>query len=655
MKNKELIEKMTIEEKIKLITGTGVAQTNAIDNHDIPSLYMTDGPNGVRVWYTTEEATCYPCSAALAAAWNEELAEKLGEYLGDECLQKNVDILLAPGINLKRVPICGRNFEYYSEDPYLTAVMGGAFVRGVQSVGVGTCLKHFAAYNSENNSIFGKNSQVDEKTLRELYLFAFERIVKNEHPWSLMAAYNRLNGEFCCENKWLLKDVLRGQWKYAGTVISDWGAVHDRVKAVQAGCDLEMPNPADDRIVQLKDAIATGELSQSDLDMCADNVLNLIHKVRSAVKVRKNYTKAQRNLLAKRIAEESITLLKNENILPLCAEEKQKILVVGSLAQKPVYQGGGCANVNNDSAKSPLALLQYELRNAEVEYAKGYDASSVLLDGILLNEVVAKSKSCDKVIFFIGDAENTERETFDRTNISVASNMLQVLDYALQNNKNVIVVVQAGSAIDMRLFKSRAKAIVMQWFGGEASAEALVEVLTGKINPSGKLSETFPEKLSDIPWAEEVIGHCDSIAYTEGERIGYRYYQNSQSQPAFAFGHGLSYTQFAYSDLKVMEFTDKVEFSFQLKNIGNYDGAEVCQVYCRRGAGKTDACKKLVGFQKVFLKKGEEKQVVITVPFVDLAEFDMTNMTRKLIGDTYGFEIGSSCVDVQLQKSMFIR
>lgn len=654
MENKELIEKMTIEEKIKLITGAGIAQTNAIEEHDIPSLYMTDGPNGVRVWYTTDEATCYPCSAALASTWNECLAETVGEYLGDECLQKNVDILLAPGINLKRVPVCGRNFEYYSEDPYFSAVIGGAFVRGVQSVGVGTCLKHYAGYNSENNSIFGKNSQIDEKTLHELYLYAFERIIKNERPWAVMAAYNRLNGEFCCENQGLLKGILREQWGYEGTVISDWGAVHDRIKAIKSGCDLEMPNPADNRIPQVKVALDNGELKESELDSCVERVLDLISKVRFVPKVRKNYTKEQRNLMAKRVAEESITLLKNEEILPLKSSEQQKILVVGSLAQKPVYQGGGCAYVNNDSCKGALTLLQREFFNAEVEYAKGYDASSVFLDGNLLNEVVEKSKVCDKVIFFIGDAENTERETFDRTGISVASNMLQVLDYALQNNNNVIVVIQAGSVVDMRLFKSRAKAIIMQWFSGEAGSEALVEILAGKVNPSGKLSETFPEKLSDIPWAEEVVGHRQEIEYKEGERIGYRYFENKEIHPSYVFGYGLSYTEFQYTHLKIYAENDELFLKFTLKNTGQYDGAEVCQVYCKRGIKKIDTCKKLVGFSKIFLKKGEEKEVIIKILYTDLAEYDPTIKCKNIIADTYRFDIGSSYEDIRLQKSIEI-
>ncbi len=637
------------DREIDLITGYSMSRTNEIPEFGIPSAYLADGTNGVRVW-EGGDTVCYPCEAAVAATWNCGLAEKLGEYIGDECAEKKVDMLLAPAINIKRTPLCGRNFEYYSEDPCLTAELAAAFVQGVQSTGVAACVKHFAAYNTEIGTLFGRNSEVDERTLREIYLKAFEKVIEKSAPAAVMAAYNRLNGIYCCENEFLLQKVLRQEWGYEGLVVSDWGAIHNRVNSLKAGVDLEMPAPACDRRAEIKGALASGNLPKEYLDRAAEHMLRFAEKYTKAKKA-KGYAYEKRRALAREIAEESITLLKNEGgILPIAAKTYKKIAVIGELAKIPAYQGGGCAHVQSEYVSAYSCLEKFAQGNFELKYCRGYDSASILLDGALLNEAVSASRDADAVLFFIGNQHNLERETFNRTDLGMMNNMLQVLDYVLRNNENVIVVVQAGSAVDLRLFWRRAKAILMQWYAGDLGGEALVNVLTGAVNPSGKLAETFPANISEIPAFESEHEFDNVTLYSEGILTGYRYYDTKRKQPLCEFGYGLSYTEYVYSDLCISPKEGGVRITFKVRNAGKMDGAEIVQVYtgnksCRMAMPE----KELKAFGKKKIRAGEEEEFSFDLKWEDLAVYVPSLGAWHTFGGTYDVYIGASSRDIRLR------
>ena len=659
-KIKEILGTLTLEEKASLCSGADFWHTKNIEGKDIPVIMMSDGPHGLRKMYESSvnpnesiKAVCFPAACALACSFDRELVQDMGKALGNECQSEGVAVLLGPGANIKRSPLCGRNFEYFSEDPYLASQMAASHIKGVQSMGVGSSLKHFAANNQESRRL-SVSAEIDERAFREIYLSAFEYAVKEARPQTVMCSYNKIWGEYSSQNKRLLTDILRDEWGFEGLVVSDWGAVDDRVKGVKAGLDLEMPASMGKNDRRIVDAVKNGELDEADLDKVAERVLSLIYTGDENRQYAARWDKDKDRALARRIAADCFVLLKNEKkILPL--DTKKKIAFIGEFADKPRFQGGGSSHINVEQTAS---ALEYSKEYAEVGYAHGYITSEDRTDDALLAEAVGLAEQSDTVVIFAGLPDAFESEGYDRQHMRMPQCQLELIDKVCEVNKNVVVVLHNGSPIELP-FADKVKGILECYLAGEMVGAAQCDVLFGKVNPSGKLAETFPIKLSDNPSYLNFPGEGDTVQYKEGIFVGYRYYEKKDMQVRFPFGHGLSYTEFEYSDISLSadEINEKdiLTVTVTVKNTGKRDGKEAVELYVRdTHSSVVRPEKELKGFEKVSLKAGESKRVAFKL---DKRAFAYYNTSIKDWYIEYGeFEIliGSSSADIRQKASVYV-
>ncbi len=657
MKHQDIISKLTIEQKCALLSGKNTWQTQYYPKQGVPSIWLSDGPNGLRKQAgaadhlglnPSEPATCFPTAATMANSWDPALGEEIGGALGEETAAYRVNVLLGPGLNIKRSPLCGRSFEYFSEDPYLSGKMAAGYVRGIQTNGVAACPKHFAV-NSQELRRMASDSILDERTLRELYLTAFEIVVKEAKPKAIMSSYNKINGAYANENEHLLLDILRKDWGFDGAVVTDWGGSNDHVEGVKNGSTLEMPSPGLGAARKLLKALDEGEISEQTIDERVDELLDLALSTDEAIqKAPRKFDEAAHHQLAKRAAAESIVLLKNEDgILPL--KHGMKIALIGDFAMTPRYQGAGSSMVNPtklDSLKDAAETAGLNL----IGCCSGYERSGKP-NKAYLDEAVAQAKLADTVVVCIGLDESSESEGLDRSHICIPAVQKQLLDAVVAVNENLVVVVSAGSVIETD-WVTKCKAVVHGYLGGQAGAGAMMDVLTGWQNPCGKLAETIPLNYADTPAANYFPGKKQNVEYREGLYVGYRYYETAGKAVRYPFGYGLSYTSFAYSDIKVT--TDKVTFT--ITNTGDRDGAEIAQLYI----AKPDATvfrpsKELKGFAKVFLKAGESQSV--TVPLDDKAfrYWNVQTNQWEVEGGIYQILIGASVQDIRLSSEITLQ
>ena len=648
-----MIENLTLVEKASLLSGKNIWQSRGLPRHGVPSLFMSDGPHGVRKQMgsgdhlgiaASEKATCFPTAATIANSWDPVLAEQIGEALGEEAASLEVDVLLGPGLNIKRSPLCGRNFEYFSEDPYLAGKLAAAYVRGIQSQGVAATPKHFAV-NSQELRRMTTDSVVDERTLREIYLTAFEIVVRESEPRALMSSYNLVNGVYANEDPFLLTKVLREEWGFDGAVITDWGGGNDAIAGTKAGSSLEMPSPGLDSVRQLVAAVQDGRLSEEDLDARVNEIVELALAFRSPLDPVAPLDIDGHHELARTAAEASVVLLRNEGgLLPLAPGTR--IGLIGDFASTPRYQGAGSSVVN--PTKLTTALEAITTTGLElVEYAQGFERHGAPNQG-LMDAAALVAAASDVVLLYLGLDEISESEGLDRTHMRMAQNQLDLLARLRQVNQNIVVVLSAGSAVEIPWLED-ATALVHGYLSGQAGAAAVLNVITGAVNPSGKLAETYPIRHEDTPAFEYFPGTERSAEYREGPFIGYRYYDTTGVDVRFPFGFGLSYTTFSYSSLELTE----TEATFTITNTGDVDGAEIAQLYVgRQGAGVYRPTKELKGFAKVFLRAGAAEK--ITIPLDDKAfrYYDVTRGSWEVETATYDVSIGASVADIRLTGSV---
>ena len=642
------VEGLTLEERADLVSGTDFWFTAKVSGMD--PMLMTDGPSGLRKQVNVHsamdqsiEAVCFPCSALTASSFDDQMLEKLGEQLGTAARAEKIGVLLGPGVNIKRSPLAGRNFEYFSEDPLLAGRMGTAYVKGVQSTGVGVSVKHFATNNREDQR-FTNSSDVDERTLREIYLAQFERIVKQAHPATIMCSYNKLNGVQVSQNQRLLTNILRDEWGYQGLVMSDWGAVVDHTAAIKAGLDLEMPGKGDASKEEIIQAVKEGRLQESTLNRSALRVLEMAERYGHPKTPAPAYDMEAQHEFARQLADDSIVLLKNENQeLPL--SDSAKLAVIGELAQKPRFEGGGSSHVNAHRVVTPKKAMP-----AHAVYAQGYRLDSDQADEQLTKAAMELAKNSDQVVFFAGFPEAMESEGFDKHSISLPANQNKLLEQLLTVNPHVVVVLQNGSAVEMP-WEPKTPAIVETYLAGEAVGEATWDILSGQVNPSGKLSETFPKRLADNPTYPTFGKDRRHEVYREGILMGYRYYDAKQLAVRFPFGHGLSYTTFAYQNLTISENSDDVTVSFDLENTGSQAGKEVAQVYVANHASQTIMpIDELRDFVKVELQPGETKHLTLKLSRRAFAWYNSETETWEADNGQYEILVGSSSRDIRLRQ-----
>ncbi|MGL4798439.1 MAG: beta-glucosidase family protein [Cellulosilyticaceae bacterium] len=656
MKYKDIISKMTLEEKASLMSGKNFWETQDIPRLGIPTMFLSDGPHGIRKQAEAADhlglngsipATCFPTAATIANSWDEALAEELGVALGKEAVSMDVNMLLGPGCNIKRNPRCGRNFEYFSEDPYLSGKFAVSYIKGIQSEGISACVKHFAANNQEERRMV-IDTIIDERTLREIYLPAFEMAVKEGKTKSIMSSYNMLNGKHTNEHKHLLVDILRNEWQFDGVVVTDWGGENDRIEGLLCGNELEMPSDLGDSDAEIISAVQNGSLKEEVLDACLERLLELTFTTDDVLKqAPKTFDQEKHHALAQKAAEASIVLLKNEaEILPLAKE--QKIAIIGDFAKTPRYQGAGSSIVNPTKLDSALGVV--EATGIQFEgYEQGYHRFGKK-DLKLQEAAVALAKKADVVLYYMGLDEVKEEEGLDRTDINMPSNQIAVLEALAQVNENIVVVLSCGAVVEMSWIK-HAKAVVHTYLSGQAGAKAVFTILKGEVNPSGKLAETYPYAYEDVSSVNHFPGKEVSVEYREGIYVGYRYYSTAGIDVRFPFGYGLSYTTFEYSNLTV---EDK-QVSFDLTNTGKYAGAEVAQLYVKKG--KTEifrAERELKGFQKVFLQPGETKQVTIQLDDRAFSYYNTKTTNWEIEKGAYQILVGASCTDIRLNELIIL-
>lgn len=650
MKHQDIIEKMTIEEKAAFLSGKGEWQTRDFERLGIPSIFCSDGPHGIRKQAGAGDhlglnaslpATCFPTAATIANSWNTELGETLGETLGEEAMAEGVNVLLGPGLNIKRSPLCGRNFEYFSEDPYLAGKMAASYVRGIQSQGVFACPKHFAV-NSQELRRMAMNSVVDERTLREIYLTGFEIAVKEGKAKTIMSAYNEVNGTYANENKHLLNDILRQEWGFDGIVITDWGASNDHALGVAAGSNLEMPNPGLDSARELIAAVESGKIKIEDVDARVDELLDAVMTLYVNAQGKKDdFDKNAHHNIARRAAAESTVLLKNEGeILPLKAGAK--VAIVGDFAFVPRYQGAGSSLVNPTKIETVAELIgTYDLQ--VVGMSRGYSRNGQE-DAAVRKEALDIAAKADIVLYFFGLNEDSESEGMDRTHMRIPQNQINLLQELGQVNPNLVGIISAGSAIEMP-WHHYFKALLHCYLNGQAGAGAVMDILMGDVNPSGKLSETIPRRLEDTPAYRYYPSQERTSEYRESLYVGYRYYDTADVPVLYPFGFGLSYTSFEYSDIAV---TDE-GVTFTITNTGSRDGAEVAQLYVGLPGGKVFRPKKeLKGFAKVFLKVGESKKVTIAFDDKTFRYWNVKTNKWEVEDGKYVISVGASSADIKL-------
>lgn len=655
-----ILKELTLEEKASLCSGEDFWHTRAVERLDIPNVMVSDGPHGLRKNVDDTEnpneaikAVCFPTASATACSFDRTMLETMGKAIGEECQHEKLAVVLGPGCNVKRSPLCGRNFEYFSEDPYLAGQMAAAHIRGVQSKGVGTSLKHFACNNQENRRM-SVSAEVSERVLREIYLAPFEAAVKESKPWTLMCSYNRINGVFSSENKRLLTDILRDEWGFNGLVMSDWGAVDDRVEGIKAGLDLEMPTSYGKNDKLIVEAVKSGELDEADLDKCVRRVLEMADRYLENAAPDTAWDMEKHHELARKIASECIVLLKNEDkLLPL--DPSKKIAFIGKFAAAPRYQGGGSSHINSFKVTSAVeAVKEY----AEVTYAQGYDVQEDVINEELFEEAVKCAAEAEIAVVFAGLPDAFESEGYDRNHMRMPECQLRLIDEICAVNKNVIVVLHNGSPVEMP-FADKVKGIVEAYLGGQAVGGAVCDVLFGKVNPSGKLPETFPKKLSDNPSYLNFPGEGDRVCYNEGIFVGYRYYDYKDMDVLFPFGYGLSYTEFEYSGLKLShsEITDDKTLIAEVtvKNVGDRAGKEVVQLYVSdKQSSVIRPIKELKGFEKVELKPGESKKVVFRLDSRAFSYYAEEISDWFVEYGEYEIMVGASSRDIRLTESVYV-
>ena len=655
MKHADIISKLNLEQKCALLSGDTVFTTRGYKNAGIPAITLSDGPNGVRKQAGAADhlglnpsvpATCFPTAATVACSWDPALGEEIGRAMGEEAAAQEVSVLLGPGLNTKRSPLCGRNFEYFSEDPYLSGKMAAAYVRGIQSEGIAACPKHFAA-NSQELRRMASDSVLDERTLRELYLTGFEIVVKESAPKTIMSSYNLVNGTYANENAHLLQEILRKDWGFTGAVVTDWGGSNDHALGVKNGSTLEMPAPGGDAVRELLAAVQSGKITEADVDARLDELLTLVLDTSAAVqKHSRSFDADAHHALARRAAAESTVLLQNDGILPLAADTK--VAILGDFAETPRYQGAGSSAVNSLKVDTVLEnLAQSGLQ--VLGFAPGFDRRG-RADAAKQAEAVALAKQADVAVLFLGLDEIKESEGLDRTDMKLADNQIALLKAVQQANPNTVVVLNAGSSLETP-WLTHCRAVVYGALGGQAGAGAVLDVLTGKLNPCGKLAETWANRYEDTPAKDNFAGAGRTVQYREGLYVGYRYYQTAGVPVAFPFGHGLSYTSFAYSDLKAS--ADGVTLT--VTNTGTRAGAEIVQLYVAKPDAKIfRPAQELKGFAKVHLQPGESQTV--TIPLDDKAFRYWNTQTNRweVEGGQYELRVGASSADIRLTAAVDI-
>ncbi|MCD6325760.1 glycoside hydrolase family 3 C-terminal domain-containing protein [Candidatus Bathyarchaeota archaeon] len=663
MNIKNLISQMSLEEKASLCSGLGFWHTKPIERLGIPSIMMTDGPHGLRKqekegFGKSVPATCFPTAVTLASSWDRKLIEKVGSAIGEECQAEGVSIILGPGVNIKRSPLCGRNFEYYSEDPFLASEMALYYIKGVQSQGVGTSIKHFCANNQEHRRLT-VNVIVDERTLREIYLASFEKAVKEGNSWTVMCAYNKVNGEYCSENAYLLSNILREEWGFEGFVVSDWGAVNDRVKGLLAGLDLQMPYDGGLGDRKIIEAVKKGELPEEVLDKAVERILRVVFKAIENRKENATYDKKAHHKLAREVARECFVLLKNEDeILPL--KKKGIIALIGAFAKTPRYQGMGSSHVNPTMLDTAYEEILNKVEGkVEILYADGYRLDSDVVDEKLIAEAKEIAKRSEVAVIFAGLPEKYESEGYDRDHMKMPENHNRLIEEVSKVQKNLVVVLSNGAPVEMPWI-DRVKGILETYLGGQGWGGAVADVLFGVVSPSGKLAETFPKKLSDNPSYLNFPGEDDRVEYREGIFVGYRYYDKKEMEVLFPFGYGLSYTTFEYSDLRLdkKEMTDQdtLRVSVKVKNTGKMPGKEVVQLYVRDVESSVIRPEKeLKGFEKVELNPGEEKEVVFTLDKRAFAYYDVELKDWHVESGEYEILVGKSSRDIVLKDTVYVK
>ncbi|MBR1585238.1 MAG: glycoside hydrolase family 3 C-terminal domain-containing protein [Clostridia bacterium] len=656
MNAREILKQMTLEEKAAFCSGRDFWHTKAVERLGVPSVMMCDGPHGLRKQEgegdhlginKSIETVCYPTAAALASSFDRDVMAQLGEALGKECQAENVGMLLGPGLNIKRSPLCGRNFEYFSEDPYLAGEMGAAYVQALQKEGIAACAKHFACNSQETRRMSG-TSQVDERTLHEIYLPAFENVVKQGKTRSIMCAYNGINDVFCAENKTLLTDILREEWGYDGFVVTDWGAVKDRAKGVASGLDLEMPGGPNATGEDILKAVQEGTLSEEALDQA---VLRLLRFVQETMEQRKPDTvidREENRALARALAAECAVLMKNEGTLPL--KDGQSVAFIGEFAEKPRYQGAGSSHIN---VPHPVSALEAA---SGVLYARGYDAHSDQTDAALLREAVEAAKKADIPVIFAGLPDAFETEGADRDHMRLPNNQNELIAAVSAVNPNTVVVLHGGSPVELP-WLNQVSAVLCMYLGGEQVGASTVDLLFGKKNPSGRLAETWPLRLQDNPSYLNFPGEDGVVTYAEGIFVGYRYYDKKEMPVLFPFGHGLSYTQFEYSDFKLdqdkIQDTEKLKVTVTVKNAGPCPGKTAVQLYVRDVESTVRRpVRELKAFEKVSLQPGESKKVSFTLDKRAFAYWEPKCHDFFVESGAFVIEIGESSRDIRCEKAV---
>lgn len=655
---KKIVQNMTLEEKCYLLSGKDFWQTRSVERLNIPSISLSDGPHGVRRQEGAADqlglnasipATCYPTAATMANSWDEALAREMAQSLGEEAVSQEVNVLLGPGLNIKRSPLCGRNFEYFSEDPYLAGKMAAAYVLGIQKAGASACPKHFAA-NSQELRRMASDSVVDERTLREIYLTGFEIAVREANPKSIMSSYNRINGEYANENKHLLRDILVDEWGFDGFVVSDWGGSNDHVKGVENGSHLEMPTTGGDSDEELIRAVKSGKISEAAVDERVEELVNVIMQLAPVTQTAKGkkFDVEAHHEMAQKAAEGSIVLLKNdEKLLPL--KKGAKVAVIGDFAQKPRYQGAGSSVVNPTKLVSTLDVIK-DFDLDMIGFAAGYVRTGEANDEMKA-EAVRLAKDAETVLLYVGLDEVSEAEGLDRSNMKLGKNQEDLIKALLEVNQNIVVVLSAGSPIEMP-WAEKVPAIIHGYLSGQAGAGAMLKAITGQINPNGKLAESYPFKYEDTPAYNYFPSKERSSEYREGPYVGYRYYTTAKVPVRYPFGYGLSYTSFTYSEVSA---TDKA-VTFTIQNTGERDGAEVAQVYVSAKDGEVfRPALELKGFAKVFLKAGEKKTVTVSLDDKAFRYFNVKTNKWEVEGGDYEILVGASCMDIRLSKVVSVK
>lgn len=656
-----IVAQMTVEEKASLCSGGDFWHTKTVERLGVPAMMVSDGPHGLRKQKDEGDhlgvndsivAVCYPAGCASASSFDRNLLNEMGQAIGEACQAEGVGVILGPAVNIKRSPLCGRNFEYYSEDPYVAGEIAASYIKGVQSKNVGTSIKHFMA-NSQETRRMSSDSRVDERTMREIYMPAFETAVKESKPWTVMCSYNRINGTYAAENKTLLTDVLRDEWGFDGFVVSDWGAVNDRVAGVKAGLDLEMPPSCGVNDKLIEKAVKDGSLDESILDQTVIRILEIVYKYMDNRDKEAVFDRQAQHEFSRKVAEESLVLLKNEGILPL--KKEQKIAFIGQYAEKPRYQGGGSSHINSFKVTGALEMVR-DMPN--VIYARGYDDAEDRTDEKLVAEAVEAAKAAEVAVIFAGLPDAFESEGYDRTHMQMPESQNYLIEEIAKVQPNVVVVLHNGSPVEMP-WLPKVKGVLEAYLGGEAVGEAEYRILFGEVNPSGKLAETFPLHLEDNPSYLYYIGEEDVVEYREGVFVGYRYYDKKKMNVLFPFGYGLSYTTFDYSNITLdkesIKDTETLTVSVDITNTGKVAGKEIVQLYVSdKESTPIRPVKELKGFEKIELAPGETKTVTFRLNDRAFAYYNTQIQDFHVETGDFKISVGSSSRDIRLEAEVYV-